>query len=384
MITLIISDKIYDKFESDSIEYNDGDIFVRRWEFLLENDPACDVLVLDLDLESRVDSRRFGSEFMQKVGHGEINKHSAEFIECFDSLCEDVPALLRSGSIVIALHSRGVIARDKSRHGPNSSLASSSTNWLKELDVSDSITPSKKSNFELVSEIPAVHDYYAWVGQGISVEINTDIVTEPTVLAEVSGENGGVAVSEFRDWHNERVDATGSLVILPQPRSLARPFHLAKSLAEIGQAFYSGPKPENTRAVQSELPIDSLDDELQARCADKFDRGEHADAVRAAGQLLEERIKQRAPEGLGDRDGYDMISHLFSEDDGPLSFGKRGGERKGVYFMYAGAYLALRNPLSHRSPNGETDEYLGTIAPEEAHHAICYVDLLLKFLDKYN
>ncbi|AUV82077.1 hypothetical protein C2R22_10800 [Salinigranum rubrum] len=384
MITLIVSDKLSEKFDSDPIEYSGGDIFVRGWEFLLENDPACDVLVLDLDLESRVDSRRFGREFATKVGHGEINNHSVEFIECFDSLCEDIPTLLRSGSVVITLHSNGVIARDRSRHGPDSSSVGSSTNWLNGLDVADSITSSKEGNFELVSEISAVRDYYAWVGRGISVELNTDVVTEPTILAEVSGEIGGVAVREFRDWHGERVDATGSLVILPQPRSLARPFSLAKSLAGIGQAFHLGSDHQNTRVVQSELPIDSLDDELQARCADKFDRGEYADAVRAAGQLLEERLKQYSPDEVGDRDGYDLISHLFSEDGGPLSFGRTGSERKGIYFMYAGAYLALRNPLSHRSPDGEDDEYLGTISPEEAHHAICYVDLLLKFLDKYN
>ncbi|ACV47818.1 MULTISPECIES: TIGR02391 family protein [Halomicrobium] len=129
-------------------------------------------------------------------------------------------------------------------------------------------------------------------------------------------------------------------------------------------------------------PTSELDDELIERVLPKYDRGNFGDAVQTAGKIVEERVRQKSPEELKEKDGSELIQEA-TKSGGPLSFGERSAEEQGVMFLYAGSYQAIRNPLSHRSPDQSKERYLDDLGKEEAHNIISFVNLQLRFLDQY-
>ncbi|WP_231183085.1 TIGR02391 family protein [Haladaptatus sp. DYF46] len=119
------------------------------------------------------------------------------------------------------------------------------------------------------------------------------------------------------------------------------------------------------------------DSELSTRCISKFERGEYADAASTSLKVLEERVRANGDEDLADLYGKDLMMQAFSSDDGSLAFGENANEEQGVMFLYAGAMQALRNPLSHRTPDPEGSKHLDSFSEDDARSILYFVDFLI-------
>lgn len=145
--------------------------------------------------------------------------------------------------------------------------------------------------------------------------------------------------------------------------------------------LYGYGRDESQNYESLDTPVDDLDEELQDRCVPKFNRGEYADAAKTAGQILDERISESVDEVNADY-GTALMQDAFNPDSGPLAMGEDSSEKRGVMFLYTGAIQGFRNPLSHRTPDSQRDRYLDQLGKREAHHIICYIDLLLSLVDQ--
>lgn len=118
---------------------------------------------------------------------------------------------------------------------------------------------------------------------------------------------------------------------------------------------------------------EKFDTELLSRVVPLYDRGHYQSAVQTAFIILEERVRS-----LGDfpqnQHGDSLITDAFSPEDGPLSFGKTGGEQKGAQFLYRGAMMTFRNPVSHR--------FVRKIDKEYTRDVLHTVNLLLRSIDE--
>lgn len=155
-----------------------------------------------------------------------------------------------------------------------------------------------------------------------------------------------------------------------------------RKFRDLLEDFLFGYGRSDESALKSEsfaIPTSELDEEIRERCLGKYDRGEYSDAVRVAGQILEERIKQESPSG--NSSGPGLFKNVFNTNGGKLSFGEQGSEQEGVMFLYSGYYQAIRSPLSHRTPDNSRDRYLDNLDPSMAHGMICFANVLLELLN---
>ncbi|MFC4359239.1 TIGR02391 family protein [Halobium salinum] len=131
--------------------------------------------------------------------------------------------------------------------------------------------------------------------------------------------------------------------------------------------------------------IDSLHDgELIERCLPLFEQGKYPEAARLAGQILEERVDDVPIESLENFGGTNLMHQAFSPDGGPVRLASENSEQKGLMYLFAGAYLAIRNPLSHRTPDPERNRYLDQIDRNQSRNAIHTIDFLLTVLERYS
>ena len=112
-----------------------------------------------------------------------------------------------------------------------------------------------------------------------------------------------------------------------------------------------------------------IDDELYTRCAGK----DYHDVANNAFPILEDKIRNILNVGR-EMHGLHLIDHALNPENGKLSIGATKPEKEGIYLLFRGAVSFLRNPPSHTM-----EVAMGEM---EAHDLMCFVDLLLKFLDK--
>jgi hypothetical protein len=123
--------------------------------------------------------------------------------------------------------------------------------------------------------------------------------------------------------------------------------------------------------------VTSLDNELKARCLPILGAGS-ADpklwdsAVRTAGVILEERLRDVG--GVADRNriGRDLVNDLFGQSGTLAAKFSNDSERQGYRDLYAGVVGAFRNPYAHR---------LVDPTPEDGGAFIVFVNLLLKMIE---
>ena len=116
-----------------------------------------------------------------------------------------------------------------------------------------------------------------------------------------------------------------------------------------------------------------------ARAATKlFNDGHYANAVEDACKVLDGLVKIRS--GKHEISGTELMQNVFSPHGPILAFTPmqtdyEKNEQKGMMYLYAGAMLALRNPRAHAIIEDD---------PEKALESICFLSLLVKWLDKAN
>jgi len=123
--------------------------------------------------------------------------------------------------------------------------------------------------------------------------------------------------------------------------------------------------------------IGGFDEQLKQRCLPILGAGS-ADpmlwdsAVRTAGVILEERLRDVGSISDPNRTGRDLVNDVFGKSGTLASKFTVSSERDGYRDLYAGIVGAFRNPSAHR---------LIDPSPEEGGAFIVFVNLLLKKLE---
>lgn len=120
--------------------------------------------------------------------------------------------------------------------------------------------------------------------------------------------------------------------------------------------------------------VSNLDNELKQRClpmlgADSSDPTLWDSAVRTAGVILENRLRQKGQISNPNIIGQKLVNKIFSNKGTLASKFTIDSERQGYRDLYAGIIGSYRNPSAHR---------LIDPTPEEGGAFIIFVDLLLK------
>lgn len=138
----------------------------------------------------------------------------------------------------------------------------------------------------------------------------------------------------------------------------------------------------------SELPvgdsreIELHDAELAEECFAEYADGEFQEACRRAVVVLEDRVRKLAPAKYSDFNATDMMHQVFSPEDGELQISENNNEQQGLMYLYAGAYLAIRNPLTHRTVDEERNRYMDDLDEIQARNVLHFVDFLLTQLSR--
>ena len=123
--------------------------------------------------------------------------------------------------------------------------------------------------------------------------------------------------------------------------------------------------------------VSNLDSEIKDRCLPPLSAGS-ADpkmwdnAVRTAGVILEERLRDIGGITEAGARGKDLVSKVFGKKGTLAGKFKLDSERESYRDLYAGAVGTLRNPFAHRLIDPQ---------PEDGGALIVFVNLLLKMLE---
>jgi hypothetical protein len=125
--------------------------------------------------------------------------------------------------------------------------------------------------------------------------------------------------------------------------------------------------------------VTNLDDEIKDRCLPILGAGSTDpmlwdSAVRTAGVILEERLRDVG--GITDhgRVGRDLVNDIFGNNGTLADEFSLGAERQGYRDLYAGIVGAFRNPYAHR---------LVDPIPDEGGALIVFINLLLRRLEDF-
>lgn len=355
----IVSDKILQI--AQEVDFNADSVTIRDWMNFADSTVSPDVLVLDLDLSEHTNDNGTIPTFFSSI---------QELRECFRDLREDIIPFLESGRVVIVLTSNRTGLMDFSNVD--------SLSWIDRLQSINLVQNESQSGVETVSESESVVRYFDCVeSYDIGVRVEDGIVTDPDILARnpVTREPVGIATDEYLDPNGIPRQMDGKIVFLPQPTSLNIGFsEFVNSLAGIGNSFLKIDEKSAIDSEQGDLQLHSeiFDEELIARCSQQFDQENYQSAVQNAFIALEERIRDRGGFSY-DINGVDLATEAFKPNDGPLAFGEIDSEQQGIMHQYRSAFMAFRNPSSHR--------FLDDLDKVQTYHILCYANMLIRMLE---
>jgi len=140
---------------------------------------------------------------------------------------------------------------------------------------------------------------------------------------------------------------------------------------------FGAPDTSFVRHLTPLADLTNLDSEIKARCLPILGAGS-ADprlwdsAVRTAGVILEERLRDVGGLTGQQRVGQDLVNALFGNHGALAAKFSSDSERQGYRDLFAGVVGAFRNPSAHR---------LIDPTPEDGGAFIVFVNLLLKMLE---
>ena len=140
---------------------------------------------------------------------------------------------------------------------------------------------------------------------------------------------------------------------------------------------FSAPDTSFLKQLTPLADVTNLDNDLKTRCLPILGAGS-ADpklwdsAVRTAGVILEERLRDVGRIIDTSRAGRDLVNDVFGKSGTLASKFPSDSERQGHRDLYAGVVGAFRNPSAHR---------LLDPSPEDGGAFIVFVNLLLKWLE---
>lgn len=162
-----------------------------------------------------------------------------------------------------------------------------------------------------------------------------------------------------------------------QCSSDTRSFVLTQKAYNAVESNFNEPDTSFIKYITPLADVSNLDNELKTRCltilsAGSSDPKQWDSAVRTAGVILEERLRQKGQIGDLNTTGQNLVNKIFSNNGTLANKFAVDSERQGYRDLYAGIIGTYRNPSAHR---------LIDPTPEEGGTFIMFVDLLLKKLD---
>ncbi len=148
-------------------------------------------------------------------------------------------------------------------------------------------------------------------------------------------------------------------------------------LYEAVDSNFSAPDTSFVRHLTPLADVTNLDEELKQRCLPILGAGS-ADpklwdsAVRTAGVILEERLRDVGSIADASRVGRNLVNDVFGASGTLASKFTDSSELSGHRDLYAGVVGAFRNPSAHRFIDP---------APEDGGALIVFINLLLKTLE---
>lgn len=158
------------------------------------------------------------------------------------------------------------------------------------------------------------------------------------------------------------------------------------SLLEIFLAGVEQEDQDIVRATRYLLNPDiHLHRNLHSECLERLEIDDHRGVVQGAGTALEEILEDEAPDDLvRDCTGTtDLATQAFRAGDSEFQWGYNEAEQKGLMYLYAGAFLALRNPSSHPRGDSERNRYLDDMDERDALDILCFFNFLMRRLETY-
>jgi hypothetical protein len=116
------------------------------------------------------------------------------------------------------------------------------------------------------------------------------------------------------------------------------------------------------------------DEELRNDCAELLKTEKYRiDAIRRAGVVLEERLRQTIGGGGPERfkQGVDLVDYALMPDSGKLIISEHPAEQEGVRMLFRGAVQFVRNPPAHKKLR---------YTELEARQAVGLIDYLVSLL----
>lgn len=124
------------------------------------------------------------------------------------------------------------------------------------------------------------------------------------------------------------------------------------------------------------------DGEIVDKCVPHYREEEYQEACRKAGVILEERVTEVAPDEYSELDGSDLMHQMFTDDDGVLQIADNPSEQRSLMYLFAGTYMGVRNPLSHRTVSPDKNRYLDDLDDTQSRNILHLVDFLLTLLSR--
>jgi uncharacterized protein (TIGR02391 family) len=354
----IVSDKILKIAQQG--DFNSDSIAVRNWLEFSESAVSPDILILDLDLSEHTNDNGVVPTFLSNI---------QELRECFRGLRENIIPFLESGRVVIALTADRTGLMDFSNVD--------SLSWLDRLQSINLVQNENKNGVETVSDLEPVMRYFDCVElYDIGIRVEDGIVTDADILARnpVNREPVAIAADEYLDPNGIPRQMKGKVVLLPQPTDLNVGIsEFVFSLVNIGNSYLETGETESIDSEQGQLrlPSEIFDEELIARCSQQFNQENYQSAVQNAFIALEERIREQGGFSY-DINGVELVTEAFKPDGGPLSFGEINSEQQGIMQQYRSAFMAFRNPSSHR--------FLEDLDKVQTYHLLCYANMLIQMI----
>ena len=170
-------------------------------------------------------------------------------------------------------------------------------------------------------------------------------------LTEIFGENSKQLRSFVSHFTQEYTYAN----LLGTSQTIRRYFYdnIGKGIAELEvfvENFDTQEKVRNQSSVNDVFDMLNLHPKVREVSESLFKDGHYSDAILKSLIALEDCVKQKS--GVSDRDGFDLMNHVFSEDRPILKLNEfktrtDKEEQKGFRFIFAGVMAGIRNPKAH-------------------------------------
>ena len=167
--------------------------------------------------------------------------------------------------------------------------------------------------------------------------------------------------------------------VTQQERETNRNCSITKKAYDAVDSDFAAPDTSFVTHLTPLADITSLDDEIKTRCLPILGAGS-ADpmlwdsAVRTAGVILEERLRDVGRITDSGRVGRDLVNDVFGNNGTLAGEFTLDAERQGYRDLYAGITGAFRNPSAHRFVDP---------TPEDGGALMVFINLLLKRLEDF-